>query len=87
MKSLLQKIDLRRIARSIVILMMGMQFGLITIFLAASQMTQASSAFTLFIWMFLALMFESKAHSLQEEKERLTKFLNTPPVDSEGGEA
>lgn len=86
MKSLLQKIDLRWITRSIVILMMGMQFGLIIVFLAASQMTQASSAFTLFIWMFLALMFESKAHSLKEEKENLIKFLNTP-VDSEGGEA
>ena len=86
MKSLLQKIDLRWIIRFIVILMMGMQFGLIIIFLSASQMTQASSAFTLFIWMFLALMFESKAHSLKEEKENLIKFLNTP-VDSEGGEA
>ena len=87
MKSLLQKIDLRRIARSIVILMMGMQFGLIIVFLAASQMTQASSAFTLFIWMFLALFFESKAHNLKKQNENLADFLNTPPTDSEGGEA
>jgi len=49
-------------------------------------MIQASSAFTLFVWMFLALMFEGKAHNLKEEKENLIKFLNTP-VDSEGGEA
>ena len=93
MKSLLQKIDLRFIARALVIALLGMQTALIIIFLAAGQMTQASSAFTLFVWMFLALMFESKAHNLKEEKENLIKFLNTPPtstedeVDSEGGEA
>ena len=86
MKSLLQKIDLRFIARALVIALLGMQTALIIIFLAAGQMTQASSAFTLFVWMFLALMFESKAHNLKEEKENLIKFLNTP-VDSEGGEA
>ena len=86
MKSLLQKIDLRFIARALVIALLGMQTALIIIFLAAGQMTQASSAFTLFVWMFLALMFESKAHNLKEEKENLMKFLNTP-VDSEGGEA
>ena len=93
MKSLLQKIDLRFIARALVIALLGMQTALIIIFLTAGQMTQASSAFTLFVWMFLALMFESKAHNLREEKENLIKFLNTPPtstedeVDSEGGEA
>ena len=86
MKSLLQKIDLRFIARALVIALLGMQTALIIIFLTAGQMTQASSAFTLFVWMFLALMFESKAHNLKEEKENLMKFLNTP-VDSEGGEA
>lgn len=86
MKSLLQKIDLRFIARALAIALLGMQTALIIIFLEAGQMTQASSAFTLFVWMFLALMFESKAHNLKEEKENLMKFLNTP-VDSEGGEA
>jgi hypothetical protein len=49
-------------------------------------MTQASSAFTLAVWMFLALVFESKAHNLKEEKENLLKFLNSP-AESEGGEA
>ena len=87
MKSLLQKINLRIILRSIVIVMLGMQTALIVIFLSAGLMTQASSAFTLCIWMLLALMFESKTHNLQEEKEKLVKFLNTPPVESEGGEA
>ena len=87
MKSLLQKIDLRIILRSIVILMAGMQAALIVIFLSAGLMTQASSAFTLCIWMFLALFFESKAHNLKDEKESLEKFLNVPPVESEGGEA
>ena len=86
MKTLLQKIDLRFILRIIVIAMLGIQLALIVIFLGAGQMIQASSAFTLFVWMFLALMFEGKAHNLKEEKENLIKFLNTP-VDSEGGEA
>ncbi len=87
MKSLLLlQIDLRFILRTLVIAMMGIQIALIVIFLEAGQMTQASSAFTLFVWMFLALMFEGKAHNLKEEKENLIKFLNTP-VDSEGGEA
>ena len=67
--------------------MLGMQTALIVIFLSAGLMTQASSAFTLCIWMLLALMFEGKSHNLQEEKDRLAKFLNTPPVESEGGEA
>jgi len=87
MKTLLQKINLRIILRSIVILMAGMQAALIVIFLSAGLMTQASSAFTLCIWMLLALLFEGKTHSLQEEKEKLVKFLNAPPVESEGGEA
>jgi hypothetical protein len=37
--------------------------------------------------MILALMFETKAHNLKEEKENLEKFLAGPPVESEGGEA
>ena len=83
MKSLLLQIDLRFILRTLVIAMLGIQLALIVIFLEAGQMTQASSAFTLFTWMLLALMFEGKAHNLKEEKENLIKFLNTP-VDSEG---
>jgi hypothetical protein len=86
MKTLLQLIDVRFIVRLITIALLGMQLALIVIFLEAGQMSQASSAFTLFVWMFLALMFEGKAHNLKEEKENLIKFLNTP-VDSEGGEA
>jgi hypothetical protein len=84
MKSLLLQIDLRFILRTLVIAMMGMQLALIVIFLEADQMAQASSAFTLFVWMFLALMFEGKAHNLKEEKEGLIKFLNTPPSETKG---
>lgn len=84
MKSLLLQIDLRFILRTLVIAMMGIQLALIVIFLEAGQMTQASSAFTLFVWMFLALMFEGKAHNLKEEKEGLIKFLNTPPSETKG---
>ncbi len=87
MKSLLQKIDLRLIVRVFTIAMLGMQIALLVIFLSAGLMGQASSAFTLCIWMFLALFFESKAHNLKDEKESLEKFLNVPPVESEGGEA
>ena len=87
MKTLLQKIDLRFILRTIVIAMLGIQLALIVIFLGAGQMIQASSAFTLFVWMFLALMFEGKAHNLKDQNENLEKFLNSPPVESEGGEA
>jgi hypothetical protein len=50
-------------------------------------MKEASTAFALAAWMLLALLFETKAHNLQEEKEKLIKFLNSPPVESEGGEA
>ena len=81
MKSLLLQIDFRFIARAIVIGMLGIQLALIVIFLEAGQMTQASSAFTLFVWMFLALMFEGKAHNLLEEKVNLEKFLNGPPSE------
>jgi hypothetical protein len=87
MKSLLQKIDLRLAARVFTIAMMGMQIALLVIFLSAGLMTQASSAFTLCIWMFLALFFESKAYNLKDQNENLEKFLNSPPVESEGGEA
>jgi hypothetical protein len=64
-----------------------MQIALIIIFLEANQMKEASSAFSLAVWMILALMFETKAHNLKEEKENLEKFLAGPPVESEGGEA
>jgi uncharacterized membrane protein len=84
MKLLAQQIDLRFFARATVISMIGIQLVLVVIFLAAGQMIQASSAFTLAVWMVLALRFESKAHSLKEEKENLLKFLNSP-VDAEGG--
>ena len=87
MKSLLQKINLRLAARVFTIAMMGMQIALLVIFLSAGLMTQASSAFTLCIWMFLALFFEGKAHNLKDQNESLEKFLNVPPVESEGGEA
>ena len=87
MKTILQLIDLRFIAHLIAIALLGMQIGLLVIFLKANQMKEASSAFALAAWMILALLFETKAHNLQEEKEKLVKFLNTPPVDSEGGEA
>jgi len=87
MKSLLQKINIRLVVRVITIALMGMQIALLVIFLTAGLMTQASSAFSLCIWMFLALLFESKAHNLKDEKESLVKFLNAPPVESEGGEA
>ena len=87
MKSLLQKIDVRFIVRLITIALLGMQIALLVIFLSAGLMTQASSAFTLCIWMFLALFFESKAYNLKDQNENLEKFLNSPPVESEGGEA
>ena len=87
MKTILQLIDLRFIVRLITIAFLGMQSGILIIFLAANQMKEASTAFALAAWMLLALLFETKAHNLQEEKERLVKFLNTPPVESEGGEA
>ena len=87
MKTLLQLIDVRLIVRLITIALLGMQIALIIIFLEANQMKEASSAFSLTVWMILALMFETKAHNLLEERERLTKFLNAPPVESEGGEA
>lgn len=87
MKTILQLIDLRFIAHLIAIALLGMQIGLLVIFLKANQMKEASTAFALAAWMILALLFETKAHNLQEEKEKLVKFLNTPPVDSEGGEA
>ena len=87
MKSLLQKINIRLAARVFTIAMMGMQIALLVIFLSAGLMTQASSAFTLCIWMFLALFFESKAYNLKDQNENLEKFLNSPPVESEGGEA
>jgi len=87
MKTILQLIDLRFIVRLIAIAILGMQIGLLVIFLKANQMKEASTAFALAAWMILALLFETKAHNLQEEKDKLVKFLNTPPVESEGGEA
>jgi hypothetical protein len=87
MKSLLQLINIRFIFRLIVIALLGMQIALIIIFSKANQMKEASTAFALAAWMILALFFETKAHNLKEEKENLVKFLNTPPSDSEGGEA
>ena len=86
MKTLLQLIDVRFIVRLIAIALLGMQVALIIIFLEANQMKEASSAFSLAAWMILALMFETKAHNLKEEKENLVKFLSGPS-DSEGGEA
>ena len=44
------------------------------------------AAFALAAWMILALLFETKAHNLKEEKENLEKFLNSPK-ETEGGEA
>jgi len=87
MKTLLQLIDVRFIVRLVTIALLGMQVALIIIFFEANQMKEASSAFSLAAWMILALMFETKAHNLKEEKENLEKFLAGPPVESEGGEA
>ena len=86
MKTLLQLIDLRFIVRLITIAFLGMQIAICIIFFAANQMKEASTAFALAAWMILALLFETKAHNLKEEKENLEKFLSGPS-DSEGGEA
>ena len=87
MKTLLQLIDLRFIVRLVTIAFLGMQIAICIIFFAANQMKEASTAFALAAWMILALLFETKAHNLKEEKENLEKFLAGPPVESEGGEA
>ena len=87
MKTLLQLIDVRFIVRLITIALLGMQIAILIIFLEANQMKEASAAFSLAAWMTLALLFETKAHNLKEEKENLVKFLNSNPVESEGGEA
>ena len=87
MKSLLQKIDVRFIVRLITIALLGMQIAILIIFLEANQMKEASAAFSLAAWMILALFFESKAYNLKDQNENLEKFLNSPPVESEGGEA
>ena len=84
MKSLLQKIDIRFIVRLITTALLGIQIALVIIFLKAGQTKEASSAFTLCVWMFLALFFEYKAYNLKEEKENLMAFLSNP--ESEGGE-
>lgn len=86
MKSQLLQINIRLVVRVITIAMLGIQLALLVIFLSAGLTTQASSAFTLCIWMFLALFFESKAYNLKEKKKNLERFLSGP-VDSEGGEA
>jgi len=86
MKTLLQLIDVRFIVRLITIALLGMQIALTIIFFEANQMKEASSAFALVTWITLALLFETKAHNLKEEKENLEKFLSGPS-DSEGGEA
>ena len=87
MKTLLQLIDVRFIVRLITIALLGMQIAILIIFLEANQMKEASAAFSLAAWMFLALFFESKAYNLKDQNENLEKFLNVPPVESEGGEA
>ncbi len=61
--------------------MAGIQLGLSVILLQEGEMTQASSAFTLFVWMFLALLFENKSHNLLQERVNLEKFLNGPPSE------
>ena len=85
MKSLLQKIDIRFIVRLITTALLGIQIALVIIFLEAGQTKEASSAFTLCVWMFLALFFEYKAYNLKAEKKNLEDFLANP--GSEGGEA
>ena len=64
--------------------LLGIQIALVIIFLEAGQTKEASSAFTLCVWMFLALFFEYKAYNLKVEKENLMAFLSNP--ESEGGE-
>ena len=86
MKALLQLINFRLIVRLIVIALLGMQIGLVIIFFGANQMKEAYTALALATWITLALLFETIAHNLKEEKENLEKFLSGPS-DSEGGEA
>lgn len=86
-----KKINLRRIFRLLVGFLIGLQVALVIILLAGGKNSEASEAFTLGIWMTFTLIFESKAHRLQTEKENLESFLNNPStteqVESEGGEA
>jgi len=82
-----KKFPARLVLRAAVIVMIVIQVALTGIFLLAGEISQASGAFPLALWMALAYYFESRLFQLQQEKESLAKFLNTPPVESEGGEA
>jgi hypothetical protein len=83
---ILSKINLRKIMRIITFFFLGNEVALLAIFLLAGEMREASMAFALAVWITLALFFESIAYRLKQENEELEKFLNTPPVDSKGGE-
>lgn len=72
--------------RLVTFFFLGNEVALLAIFLLAGDMREASMAFALAAWITLTLFFESRAFDLKKENEELEKFLNTPPVDSEGGE-
>lgn len=74
-KMITQILTLRFFLRASTLAMAGLQATLCVIFLIAGSTKDASSAFTLTIWMVLAYAFETKAHNLQEQKDSLEAFL------------
>lgn len=72
------KINLRTIARVIIMLLIALQAMLLLAYLYLGKNSEASQAGILGFWMFQTLYYESVAYNLRKEKEDLLKFLNNP---------
>lgn len=73
----------RTIVRVLVAALMGMQIGLMIVFLLAGQYSKMATPFAMTAYMGLTLYFEAKSHRLQEQNKNLQEFLDFGMIEEE----
>lgn len=73
----------RTIVRVLVAALMGMQIGLMIVFLLAGQYPKMATPFAMAAYMGLTLYFEAKSHRLQEQNKNLQELLDSEVIEKE----
>lgn len=82
-KNLLSKITTRAIIRAIIFFLMGIEFGYFLIGIYLGKTIDNLQHFNLFMWMGIALFFETQANKLLTQNRNLQAFLDGPREEEE----
>lgn len=82
-KSLLSKISYRSIVRALIFFLMGIEFGYFVLGIYLGKTIENLPHFNLFMWMGIALFYETQANRLLTQNRNLQEFLDNPSEDEQ----